>query len=1561
MYLFKSTLKTALFGLLITTQSLNLTFADDNGVSASQVDSEGVKLYEDLSDNDKAIIDGLKQILVSLDSKIITGFGSHIPAQKSPDEIFDLLNKAHSLVQKSEYDQIKRSVLLAQIYKTGFINLYKPRGESSRGERDGWSMNYTSDLLNRLISSLNQGLFDEESKASLTNFINGYSLTDSKNLMNAGFPAQATVMEESHRIAVLDAIKNSPTAEDYNYNHEDDDRFKSLDKLIAGIADPGFKEAATLFARSVENNLYDRGVKIANDDDRDFPEYFGREKEVELSLQALLKIEKSHVILTGKAGVGKTTILKMLQFGFLSGKFKLAGGESEKPPIFLELPITDVTNQNDPSVLTNKIKIAQALSEEFGRKIVLFVDEAHISTKMTRNAIKGFLTEAFDGDENPGVHMFFATTSNEAKEFLGDSAFSRRWNQVHVREFDTDEVIELLRVSHLNRWISEHQRDDVGFKGLTDEAYFFAAKYGNLEQPHAANPTGAKELIEATIVQKLRQLEREESLEDFTLDVQDLRDYLKSKLDVPLVPGDPEFEENFARLWSAFEKKYTGNDGLKTAVRETLRGHFANLSPRKMTAALNAGPPGAGKSYLAETISEIFFGDALLTLYGGDYKNGGLELNKLIGSPSGTVGSEEQRSVLTKFFAENPNGGVIVLEEGDYVHQDVYQFLTNMITDRKMTDGLGQEWDTSKYMIMVNTNKGQELMIPKGVNNKMTWEDYEMRRQAITEQRVLSDDSTVEIVKPDVLDQVAQDFFEEVVSSSTTEGDIEVDQELQKQRRRYKFWYTLLPTREDLINAAKYKLQKFISESKLDYGVSFNIDESIIEDLIDIEKFEFEKGYSYIDEQMEVRLYDILTAYYHLVDQTINVDLVPDTIEVDGRNLPTHKLVVTNDEEGNIDEYKLGVTSSPNQNLWGTSREMRERIKKFSRNMRSYLIGHEDSIEETAQRLKLKAVNWSTRIVITKLGTTGNGKTEYFKSMAKALFGSEQDMFTITGLNHKWDLNNYFRPPTGVQGGREETEFEKWFISRRHRGGVILLDELLSFHGLNKVAASEKVDILNELYQLLDEGKLMIGSKIHDASNFVIGITGNAMQEAFANIPDDPSSAKLIEKIKKKITKQVIVKQLNQYGVDAPKVARLGQISVEGPLPADDSKKVGEMKIQSLISSLGNQFDDEMEIIIDPGITDLIVEELTTLELGMRPVIAGLEKIISAPVAAIKFDIFDAVKIEAKLIDGKIKWFANDDEVAMIRESEGELTWEYVKDLSGGMDIVTPQIADLETPEKLLFSDEALEIVKTHELEGHWMVNYLLTGKNDDSDISLIPGEGYLGYVRHKDKTEHDLSGLSTLFNRMIMLQAGHRAVIKLMGLYETGGGDGNLEKKLTDRNDDVSKVITSMNVIISNQLVEGISENSPKSLQTQFKNMINRLTIRMADYIILAGDDSGAFRELSDRLMSERYLGEEELDEFVENFDYTSVAEDKYTLFAQSLVNAINEEVSENTYNGSRDLRFLKTVSNNLFDEITAIAKLKEDNSERIIERIENLRNTVANLDAQIGFGLRCGVLLAE
>ena len=229
--------------------------------------------------------------------------------------------------------------------------------------------------------------------------------------------------------------------------------------------------------------------------------------------------------------------------------------------------------------------------------------------------------------------------------------------------------------------------------------------------------------------------------------------------------------------------------------------------------------------------------------------------------------------------------------------------------------------------------------------------------------------------------------------------------------------------------------------------------------------------------------------------------------------------------------------------------------------------------------------------------------------MAKVLFEDESALFTITGLDHPWDLSDYFRPPRGIIGSspKEKTKFEEWFHSRKSAGGgIILFDELLSELSKSRDGAhvngqkGGKIAVLQELYEFLAERRLKLGGVYYDASAFIPVITGNTLQELFSGLDDNPETSELVAKIRDQLTRSKIVEVLENHGLDAPKIARLGKVFVLGPQPREVALEVGKMKLEKNIKNVKKAYRKPIEIIVDPDAISTVVDRLSTVKIGMR-------------------------------------------------------------------------------------------------------------------------------------------------------------------------------------------------------------------------------------------------------------------------------------------------------------------------------------------------------------------------
>ena len=1379
--------------------------------------------------------------------------GSHtdLPAFESLDSIHDFLDKFETAIRSNDFikSDMKNSAMIQDIYEQAYLMALLGRGNTTQRDGTGWMYDRHAGDIDEVLSRIqNARAFDEAGKQRLINTLNDIDPTSDEFVKSRGFPPGFEILSQDSLESVISSLESAPVRKQAYDEPQIAEALSDLKTLIDSTKDidGNTKKALYAFIGGIENNIYDESIKTLQDPNKDFINYYGRQQELEEIVEGFSRLEKGHILITGKAGVGKTTILKMLQDKLIQGEIFIA---DEAAPIILELPITDITNEQDPTVLKSKINAAALLAEKLDRRVILYVDEAHVATKINKNSIKGFLTEKLN---IKNLHFVWSTTSNESKAFLKDKAFARRWVKVHASEFSEAESIELVKQSFLSQWRKHHQLNGVQFHSISEKAFEFAARHYRFEQPDAANPTGMKEFLEGAIARKKRVLAQKGEKGKFSVELKDLRDYLKSRAKMELIPGDEDFDKIFNEKWAALTEDYVGNEYYLYQLRKDLYSFFSTFKRNKVPSFINFGAPGVGKSYILELVSKHFFGGGLLILNAAEYKNGGLEVNKLIDPPPGTVGYDENGGELSTALKENPVL-LIGIEEGDYMHQDFVQLFTNIISNQEVKDSHGITYKADQVMIMVNSNKGQEFMVAPNNKNKMNWEQFQIRKSGLVE-KVDIGGVLYEKPKPEILNDIFDDYFKTIVTNSNKGEDTALaSQEAVKQKRRYKARYVLSPDRGDLIKAAKNRIKKLRREFMLDFEVEINLSEEHAEKLLELDKYDFNQAYTYVDHMINDRVFDPLKKFVNQEGAVLNIDFNFEN--------PRNTVMIVEGNQGISESIPLGEVSLKKKSPWASSETMLKRIRNLTGLMKPQLLGMDHVIKGLQATLKSKVIDWNTKTTQVLVGTTGNGKTETGKALARTLFGTDDAWFRIEA-SHPHHLNNYFRPPVAYKGSNEETDFERWFNSRKNAGGgVIIFDEILSFDGLRGQALEDKIRVFNELYTFFDEQTLRIANKTEDARAFIPIVTGNALQEVFDGIDDNPEYEKLIDFVLEHTdVEDAALQYFKQRGFDAPKLARIMKnFYLVGPLSRENSLKVAKIKINAAIKKFKEALDSSVEIVYSDEIAKGIVERVSTVKLGMRKAEIAVDKIIKEPLNGIAFDIMEDIKkVEVDLVDGRVQWKVNGKAVEL--GSAENQYWDF-KDQLETTEYKTPQLKDIEKAKKTVFSEKDIAEVAEHEGPGHWMTDTLLHGKNNSMAVNI--NAGYQRPIPRKDMVK----SITTIFKEMIILQAGNRAVIR-KGLFAYGGGGEGRSKEGERRSDDLGRVNEHIDNIAKNQLFEDYTEFTEKNKMNVFKVTLRNLSIYAADAVIEYGVEIGIDKEVRELSIKNRYVSQAELDDIVKNYE---------------------------------------------------------------------------------------------
>ncbi len=479
----------------------------------------------------------------------------------------------------------------------------------------------------------------------------------------------------------------------------------------------------------------------------------GREIEIERISQILNRRTKNNPVLLGEPGVGKTAIAEGLALRISKG---------EVPSKFLnkEIYLIDmaamVAGTQFRGQFESRLKSLISEVKALGN-IILVIDEVHILTKAgdAEGAMNAgnILKPALSRGE---IQIIGATTLEEYRKYIEkDSALERRFQPVLVEEPSVDETIEILKgiKEHYEEYHHVKITDDIiraaailSKRYITDrflpdkaiDVIDEAASKANLKntvlskitklEAELLDITKMKEALEAENAEKedvpsenyarlaelksreckiredLSKLNQKSSI--ITLTSDDLAAVIEGWTKIP-VKGITEFEtNNLANLEDKLSKKLIGQDEAVSSVSRGIRRKRAGLSLKRRPASfIFVGPTGVGKTELVKQIAIQVFSteDALIRFDMSEFMEKH-SASKLIGSPPGYVGYDDAGQ-LTERVRRHPYS-VILFDEIEKAHPDVFNMLLQILDDGRITDSHGKTVSFEDTIIVMTSNAG---------------------------------------------------------------------------------------------------------------------------------------------------------------------------------------------------------------------------------------------------------------------------------------------------------------------------------------------------------------------------------------------------------------------------------------------------------------------------------------------------------------------------------------------------------------------------------------------------------------------------------------------------------------------------------------------------------------------------------------------------------------------------------------------------------------------------------------------------------------------------------------
>ena len=523
----------------------------------------------------------------------------------------------------------------------------------------------------------------------------------------------------------------------------------------------------------------------------------GREKEIQRVIQITSRRTKNNPCLIGEPGVGKTAVVEGLALKIVEGDVP----ETIADKRLLTLDLSGmVAGSKYRGEFEERIKKVIAEVKAAGN-ILLFIDELHtiIGAGGAEGAIdaSNILKPSLARGE---VQIIGATTLEEYRKYIEkDAALERRFQPVSVEEPSEDAAVEILKgirpayerhhgvrisdaalvaaVKMSERYINDRFLPDKAID-LIDEAasktrlgvYIKPDAIKNLEDEISAMDAQKETAIKEEAYEKAgeikkKQLKKMEKLgklnEKWNSDKTDKRmvvgeneiaDVVSDWTKIPVKKLAMEESERLMNLEKILHERVVGQDEAVTAVAKAIRrGRVGLKDPKRPIGSfLFLGPTGVGKTELSKALADAMFGseNALIRVDMSEYMEKH-SVSKMIGSPPGYVGYEEGGQLSEK-VRRNPYS-VILFDEIEKAHPDVFNILLQVLDDGHITDSTGRKVDFKNTVIIMTSNAGaQNIISPKNLG--FASDNSKEHNHAVMKERVMEEVKT--IFKPEFLNRI---------------------------------------------------------------------------------------------------------------------------------------------------------------------------------------------------------------------------------------------------------------------------------------------------------------------------------------------------------------------------------------------------------------------------------------------------------------------------------------------------------------------------------------------------------------------------------------------------------------------------------------------------------------------------------------------------------------------------------------------------------------------------------------------------------------------------------------
>lgn len=601
----------------------------------------------------------------------------------------------------------------------------------------------------------------------------------------------------------------------------------------------------------------------------------GRETQIERLIQILCRRTKNNPCLIGEPGVGKTAVVEGLARRISEGRVPEIIAEKRIVSLDLSSMVAGTKYRGE---FEERIKgLIKEVTED--RNIILFIDEIHTmigagnaeGSMDAANILKPALSRGT-------VQVIGATTREEyRKHFERDAALERRFQKIEVEEPSFEECIDILKglrsnyEDHHNVMISDEaveaavklsaryindrflpdkaidvideacarkklnffRKDDEDFFKLEEKLREILKKKeecvinGDLDGARKAKTRYLR------LKEKVDSMNHKDAQDDFgaslTVNADDVADIISGQTGVPVSKLKESESVRIAGLEKELKKRVVGQDEAVSVIAKAIRrGRVGLKDPdRPIGSFLFLGPTGVGKTELSKALAASVFGseDNMIRVDMSEYMEKH-SVSKIIGSPPGYVGFEEGGQ-LSEMVRSKPYS-VILFDEIEKAHPDVFNILLQVLDDGRITDSKGRHVSFKNTIIIMTSNAGASRIISPKLLGFATRDD---------------ENENYKKMKDSVMDEVKNIFKPEFINRI---DDIIVFHSL---------------TKDNIKDIARIMTDKIVARAKEQLDIRLKLDESMIE-MVAKQGFDRDYGARPLRRAVQTHIEDALSQEY---------------------------------------------------------------------------------------------------------------------------------------------------------------------------------------------------------------------------------------------------------------------------------------------------------------------------------------------------------------------------------------------------------------------------------------------------------------------------------------------------------------------------------------------------------------------------------------------------------------------------------------------------------------------------------------------------------------------------